>query len=201
MAGGGQIPLKWSKVGEQRPKQRTPSSPGISASNLIMLRLEGTDPTSQLDGRKGPASLVPVQDLANRRLHTEPTAGMRWGPRGGSQSTKIPWQCREVWTLWGREATGARADPAGPACGMRRHWAVWDGPATPARGPTFRTTALGIRVFKGASQSWLRHAGYFVLQYKANSSSGAQCGTCTVYTEKGRVRPSAFAHVHTEQDF
>lgn len=87
-------------------------STGISASNLITLRLEGTDPTSQLHGRKGPASLVPVQDLANRRLHRKPTAGMSWGPRGGSQRTKIPWQCREVWTLWGREATGARGRPS-----------------------------------------------------------------------------------------
>lgn len=55
-------------------------SAGVSASNLITRRLEGTGPVSQLHGKKGLASLLPVEVLANGRPQREPTATASLGP-------------------------------------------------------------------------------------------------------------------------
>lgn len=47
-------------------------SAGISVSNSIMKRLEGTGPILQLYGKKGLVSLVPIKDLAKDQLHRDP---------------------------------------------------------------------------------------------------------------------------------
>lgn len=127
-------------------------------------------------GRKWPAGLVPVGDLAKGQPRRDPTHGMSSSPCGGFERPRIPGRRWEVWKLGRKSCSGQRPMESCQAASIRRHWAVGGWPGHPTLLPDVQRNSLRSQGTHTALESQLRHTCRYVSRCSGNTGSAGQHG-------------------------